>query len=108
MDDQPTLKPQPTLADIQEYVRQMVRHRNLNEANLHAEFVMLVEELGELAKAIRKSTGGKFAADTTQKEIEHEVADVLILLVGVSNMLGVDIERALRAKEAINNTRKWE
>lgn len=108
MANTPVLKQHPTLADLQQYVRDIVAHRQLNDSDLQAEFIMLIEEIGELAKAIRKYNGGKFAADTTRKDIEHEVGDVLMLFVGTCNILGIDIEQALRAKEAINSKRTWE
>ena len=96
------------MADVQQYVRDMVTYRQLNNSNLQAEFIMLIEEVGELAKAIRKHSGGKFASDTTRKDIEHEVGDVLMLFVGTCNILGIDMEQALRTKEAINSLRTWE
>jgi NTP pyrophosphatase (non-canonical NTP hydrolase) len=67
----------------------------------------LQEELGEFARAARKYTGGKFAADTHTAEVDEEAADVFILLLGLCNLLGIDLEQAFRAKEAKNKKREW-
>jgi NTP pyrophosphatase (non-canonical NTP hydrolase) len=103
----PVLGPSPSLPEIQTYVREMVQHRNLNDHDVLYEFLMLSEEVGELAKAIRKTAGGKFADDTKRTEVQHEVADVFLILVGLCNMLDIDIEQALRDKEEINKQRVW-
>ncbi len=51
-------------------------------------FRWLVEEVGELARAIRQPGGGDPA------ELAHEVSDVLAWLASVATLAGVDLERA--------------
>src|SRR5437870_2355180 len=51
-------------------------------------FRWLVEEVGELAKALRAPGGGD------PGELAHEAADVLAWLVSVANLVEVDLERA--------------
>jgi NTP pyrophosphatase (non-canonical NTP hydrolase) len=51
-------------------------------------FRWLVEEVGELAKALRGPGGGD------PEELAHEAADVLAWLASVANLVGVDLERA--------------
>ncbi|HTH72367.1 MAG TPA: MazG nucleotide pyrophosphohydrolase domain-containing protein [Candidatus Pristimantibacillus sp.] len=101
------LKEGPTLADLQAYVAQMVKDRGFDEESVPERFMLLLEEAGEFAKAARKSQGIKFAADSVAGELEHEAADVLILLLALCNDLHIDLEQAVRAKEEKNKKRVW-
>jgi NTP pyrophosphatase (non-canonical NTP hydrolase) len=101
------LKPDPTLADLQSYVAEIVRERGFGNDTVAQRFTLLLEEMGELAKAARKQAGMKFAADTKRHEIEEEAADVLIVFLGLCNMLEIDLEQAFRAKEEKNKQREW-
>lgn len=51
-----------------------------------ATFRWLTEEIGELARAIRKGDEGNIA---------HEFGDVLAWLASLANLLGVDLENAV-------------
>jgi len=103
------LKASPTLVDLQEYVAKIVRARDFSEEGLTDVALLLVEEIGELAKAIRLRTGLKLAAENLEgiKSLEAELADCLVYLLDLANLSNVDLERALRAKEAFNAERKW-
>jgi NTP pyrophosphatase (non-canonical NTP hydrolase) len=74
------------LRRLQELMREMYFERD-SERGLHATFTWLVEEVGELAKAIREGRG-----------VGEEVADVLAWLLSVANLIGVDVEEAVRNK----------
>ena len=54
-----------------------------------ASFQWLVEEVGELAAAIRRGE---------RENIEEEFADVAAWLVSLASMCDVDLERAVRTK----------
>jgi len=54
-------------------------------------FGWLVEEIGELAKALRKGD---------RKELAEEFADAAAWLFTVANLAGIDMEEALRKYEA--------
>lgn len=101
------LKPNPTLKDLQEYVAAAVKERGFDSDTVEQRFMLLMEETGEFAKAARKRAGIKFADDTQTKELAHEAADVLIVLLGLCNMLGIDLEQAFRDKERLNKQRTW-
>lgn len=100
------LGPDPTLADLQQYVAEAVRERGF-EDNISQRFMLLLEEMGELAKAARPLSGMKFSADTHRAEMEEEAADVLIVFLGLCNLLDIDLEKAFRAKEERNKQRTW-
>ncbi len=101
------LKTNPTLQDLQAYVAQAVRERVFDPNDVAKRFMLLLEETGEFARAARKHAGMKFAADTHTAEIASEAADVFIVLLGICNMLDIDLEQAFRAKEEHNKQREW-
>jgi NTP pyrophosphatase (non-canonical NTP hydrolase) len=103
------LKKSPTLADLQQYVDEMITERNFRNSKefLPHRFMMLMEEVGEFARAARKEAGLKFADDTKRAEMSHEAADVFIHLLGLCNMLDIDLEQAFRDKEELNKLRTW-
>ena len=107
MADYPTLAAKPTLADLQQFVAAVVKHRGFDDETLQDSFIMLTEEVGELAKAIRKLHGVKMASDSAIGKIEHEVADVFWMLACVCNDLGIDLEKAIRDKDNHNQSRSW-
>ncbi len=70
----------------------------------------LLEEVGELAKAIRKGAT-EMSIDRNKMNhydtIESEVADVFIVLLSVCNKLNIDIYKSLVEKERENIKRTW-
>jgi NTP pyrophosphatase (non-canonical NTP hydrolase) len=72
------------LREFQETIARTYLARD-RERGVDGTFRWMVEEIGELAKALRS---GK--AD----ELTHEVGDVVAWLVSVANLIGVDLERA--------------
>lgn len=102
------LKESPTLADFQEYVQEMKLHRGLNMDDCKLDCMLLAEECGELISAVRKHMkGGSIGSGSKVSEIDLEMADVFIILLGLANMHGVDLEAAFRKKEEINKQRIW-
>ena len=72
--------------------------------------LLLLEEVGELAKAIRKNaTNMSIDKDKISHydTIESEVADVFIVLNSVCNKLDIDLYQALKEKEKKNIKREW-
>ncbi len=104
-----TLPEHPTLADFKRYVEQMEHERGFSDETILHSFMLLVEEVGELAKCIRKDDDIMRMDANKQHDdnATHEVSDVFSLLLSIANRLGVDIEQAFREKEAINSTRTW-
>lgn len=97
-----------TLEELQAYVKAITVERGFDTNTVAQRFMMLVEEVGELARAARKSAGITFAADTHRAELEHEAADVFVLLLGLCDMLGISLADAFRIKETLNRKRKWQ
>lgn len=85
----------------------MNHERKFNIDDPSKKLVMLIEEVGELAKAIRKTVGLKFTETTRTTELEEEIADVQIVLLGLASMLGIDMFDAVSKKEEQNHKRTW-
>lgn len=103
----PVLCQNPTLQDLQTYIAQTLKYRKL-DGTVQDEFIMLTEEVGELAKALRKHSGHSMDITAADINIRHEAADVFWMLASVCNKLGIDLEQAIRDKEEHNKTRTWQ
>lgn len=96
-----------TLTEWQAFIKKRTIERGFDNETLQDEFMLLVEEVGELAKAMRPLHGVKTASDSAKLELEHEAADVFWLLSCICNTLGIDLDTAIRSKEEKNNKRVW-
>jgi len=96
-----------SLQKLQTYIWKINQERGFSTEKPSEKLVMLMEEVGELAKAVRKQSGLKFTNTTRQTEAAEELADVLIVLLGLSSLLNIDIFQALLDKEAKNRKRTW-
>jgi NTP pyrophosphatase (non-canonical NTP hydrolase) len=96
------------LKRIQAYIWQMNIDRGFNLEDASKKMLMLTEEVGEVAKAVRKISGLKFDASTSQSDLAEEIADVFIVLLGLASMTGVDVADAVMSKEKKNSKRSWE
>lgn len=97
-----------TLNRLQAYVKQTGIERGFSDETAQDSFMLLVEELGEVAKAMRPLYGVKVADDSTISDLSHELADVLLLLISLSNKLNINLWDAVIAKERKNHTRNWQ
>jgi len=103
------LKENPTLGDIQQYVRDMEIERGFTAQQASEKMLLLVEEVGELCKVVRKHHTS-LGIDSNKEydfDLAGEIADVQIVLMTIANRLGVDVEQAFRDKEAQNKKRTW-
>ena len=101
------LKDRPTLADLQAYIAAALVDRGHNDEPLYA-MLMLTEEVGELAKAVRKAVGGKTDPESRIGHTADELADILWVLLAICNKFGIDLEQAFREKEEKNKRRMWQ
>src|SRR5947209_15311441 len=99
----------PTLTDLQQYVADVCQERGWTKDSPSEKFMLFVEEVGELAKAMRKAAGLYHEqAKARELPLDEEFADVLSYLLDLANCFGIDLEMAFRAKEQINQARTWE
>lgn len=99
-----------SLNEIQQYIKEVIKIRGFSEETVEQKMLMLIEETGELAKAIRKD---KSAMGIDKKKIgnydtiESEIADVFIVLITVCNTLDINLFSAVKDKEEENIKRAW-
>jgi len=99
----------PTLIDLQKYMDEVCKERGWVKDTYAEKFLLLIEEVGELAKAIRK-TAGLYEERSKPKNVElvEEFADVLSYLLDLANYFQIDLEKAFREKEQVNESRTWD
>lgn len=99
-----------TLNEMQAYIKNIISIRGFSEQKVQDTMLLLFEETGELAKAIRK-TIPNFAIDYKKIEnytdIEEEIADVFIVLTSICNKLNINLYDAIKNKEKKNIKRQW-
>lgn len=104
------LNEKTNLNELQNYIKNVIELRGFSNKSIQDEMLLLLEEAGELAKAIRKKLpNGTIDKEKIQNytEIEEEIADVFIVLTELCNVLNIDLYKAILEKEKINVERKW-
>ena len=101
------LDPGVSLTGLQDYVAKMEVERGLAGQGAESQCLKLGEEVGELFRAVRKANGNPSDPQGRTVDIADECADVLILLMSITNRYGINLDDAIRAKEAKNNQRTW-
>lgn len=77
-----------TLGELQQLIREMYSTKD-EARGVEGTFMWLMEEVGELAAALREGT---------QEELAAEFADVLAWLATIANVANVDLAEAVRKK----------
>lgn len=77
-----------TLRDLQNLIETMYSRKD-EARGIDGTFMWLMEEVGELAAALREGS---------RKETAAEFADVLAWLATIANVAGIDLEQAVREK----------
>ena len=77
-----------TLTELQQLIREMYSDKD-EARGVEGTFMWLMEEVGELAAALREGT---------HEELSAEFADVLAWLATIANVANVDLAEAVRKK----------
>jgi NTP pyrophosphatase (non-canonical NTP hydrolase) len=77
-----------TLADVQQRIEDLYAHKD-SARGVEGTFMWLMEEIGELAAALREEDAGALGA---------EFADVLAWLATLANVAGIDLTQAFTSK----------
>jgi len=103
------LNSKSSLNDVQSYLKEVIRIRGFAKQEVEKSMLLLIEEVGELAKEIRKKAVGMSIDDNHKhsESIEAEIADVFIVLVSICNTLNINLFDSLLKKEQINAKRNW-
>ena len=96
-----------TLPKYQKHIKKLVVERGFDKEAVPEVFMLLMEEVGEFAKAARKVSGITTDRKSKVHDLEEEAADVFWLLLDLCNRLDINLEKAFKAKEAKNQKRHW-
>ncbi len=98
------------LNEIQAYIKNVIEIRGFGNQPVEQAMLLLIEEVGELAKAIRKEKTNMCIDKNKIKNydtVEGEIADVFIVLTSVCNLLNINLYDVFYEKEKINVERNW-
>lgn len=102
------LSKKSSVEELQKYIKDMLEVRGFRTSLLER-MCLLTEEMGELAKEVRK-TDNNLMIDINKNynsNLENEITDVFICLMGMCELLDMDIVQGLKNKEEINFKREW-
>ena len=88
------------MLDLQKTQREIYQNKlnkGFNVTDVNKEFCLIYGELAEAYEAWRKK----------QDSVGEEIADVIIYLLGLAEILGIDIEKELTEKIARNVKREY-
>ena len=85
-----------TIKYLQNYIRSKDHHPELKKEY----FFKLSEEVGELARAMRKELLNE---DGIKDTIDEELWDIIYYTVAIANCYEIDLESVIKEKEVINN-----
>ena len=85
------------IKEMQKAVYQNKLDKGFNVTDVHKEFCLLYGEVAEAYDAWRKK----------KENVGEELADVAIYLMGLSEILGIDLEDEIEEKMAINQGRVY-
>ncbi len=83
-----------TIADLQELIRDKYFATD-NARGAAGTFLLLMEEVGELATALHDNRPGVTPTQAQKDNLVEEFADVLAWLSTIANITGVDLTQAL-------------
>lgn len=90
---------------LQRYYRRAAQRRGWANESARDTVLLLTEELGELARAVRQLEGLARHQEASSAEVAGELADVQLYLVHLANTLGFDLSEAVTEKERVNARR---
>lgn len=90
---------------LQRYYDAVARRRGWSNESARDTLLLLTEELGELARAVRRLEGMARHQSDSADDVGAELADVQLYLVHLANGLGLDLSDAVTAKERVNAKR---
>ena len=99
--------PRPPISAFQSYYRRAALMRGYSKEDAKDTLVLMLEEMGELARAIRKRTGLIRHASYLDTDEGLELADVFLYVIHLANVLKIDLGAVVQQKE-LHNLRKFE
>lgn len=96
------LPPSPAIKSFQHYYRRAALQRGFARENAKDCLLLMVEEMGELARALRKRVKLARHGKPIHNQEELELADVFLYVVHMANILKIDLASVVQRKELLN------
>lgn len=94
--------PVPAVQSFQTYYAHAAVSRGYQKESAQNTLLLMLEEFGELARAIRKHEQLRRDSSGEIANEEQELADIFIYVVHMANVLGIDLGAAVDNKERMN------
>ncbi len=98
-------QPGKAISGLQKYYQKVSSRRGWDKETSKDIMLLMIEEMGELARAIRKSQGLKRHKSYDDANLSDELADVQLYLIHLANSLNVKLDEAVTQKEIKNAER---
>lgn len=100
--------PTEAVKSLQTYIAQKIEDRGFKDETLQERLLLLFEEVGELANAIRHKTQMNVDKNkAARNQVGEEVADIINLIFAVAIKLELDVAKEFLEKEAIIDKRTY-
>lgn len=97
-----------SLKDFQKYEDNMIQTRGFDKETAQDVMLLMMEEIGELAKEVRKTTQIKLdSKQNRESDLKGEITDVFHYLLALCRVTNVDLLEAFQEKEERNFKRQW-
>lgn len=95
-----------SLNTLQKMVDDWIKTHGVNYFSELTNMVILMEEVGELARIMARKYGEQsFKPGETDEHIGEEMADILFVLICLANQAGVSLEKEFKHKMALKTER---
>ena len=94
--------PRPALTAFQHYYRRVALQRGYKSESPKDCLLLMVEEVGELAREIRRRERLVRHGPPSESSESKELADIFLYVVHMANVLDVDLSKVVQEKELIN------
>lgn len=93
--------------ELQKWVEEDWKHSSEKMPDRHLQLIYLIEEMGEVAEAIRMSQGDK-KHKKNKSDIEEEMGDLIISLATIANSYEINLTKSIRkSKDKIIKRHKY-
>lgn len=88
-----------TIQQLQDWVSESWGSNDKHSPTVETQVLYIIEELGEVAEAIRKNKGLK-DRKTSSVDLDSEFGDLLISIITLANTYNVDVTKQIKAFQA--------
>jgi len=101
------ITPSSSLFELQTHVARAEQRRGFDSQSSTEKCLLLGEEVGELFKAVRRTSGIAIDPRSDTPDVGSELADILNYVLAIANRYHIDLGEAFVSKEAANEGRTW-